>query len=60
MSIASIRQSNEERYQRHTLASNSQATWTYENYYDLDDILATNEHVLYHFEPETPKGMFFL
>ncbi|KAI6174902.1 hypothetical protein M3Y97_00972900 [Aphelenchoides bicaudatus] len=58
MSIASIKQAREDKYQRSRFEPAAQSEWVNENYYDLDNILATECDIIFNFDTDTPKELF--
>lgn len=59
MSIASLKQSREAKYQRLPFDPAARSYWANENYYDMDDILVTGRDTNFIFDQDTPKGLFF-
>lgn len=58
MSIASIKQAREAKYQRCRFDPTAQSEWVNENYYDLDNILVTERDITFNFDSDTPRGLF--
>ena len=59
MSITRLRSDAEERYKRFALHPSKQSFWAPENYYNIDDILATSEQVTFRFESTISKSWFY-
>jgi hypothetical protein len=59
MSIASLKQTREAKYQRARFDPAAQSEWVNENYYDLDNIMVTERDVIFNFDQDTPRGLFF-
>lgn len=60
MSIASIRQAREAKYQRISFGTAVQAQWAHETYYDMESILAGERDVHFNFDQTTPLGRLFI
>lgn len=60
MSLASLKQEREAKYQRSNFDPAAQSQWANENYYDLDCILVGERDVNFNFDPDTPRGLCFI
>jgi hypothetical protein len=56
MSILSLKQAREAKYQRIPFDPAVRAQWANENYYELDNILVSERDVLFTFKEDTPEG----